>query len=69
MSLERYTCEWCGEHIDPGARVVQGFPEVEVHGAIMVDSVGPIYHEHDWDPAFGRESYRGPLRDIRPNAT
>ena len=70
MSLDRYTCEWCGERIDPNDRVVQGVPQANGHGPGVIGPDGEefIYHEHDWDPSFGRESYRGPLCDLRPNA-
>lgn len=73
MSPERYACEWCGERLDPGDRVVQGLTQVtietEQRGATCVDGGEIIYHEHDWDPAFGRETYRGPLRGLAPDAS
>lgn len=70
MRPERYTCEWCGERINPSDRVVQGAPRADGHGlgAVVVDGEEFVYHEHDWDPSFGRESYRGPLCDLRPSA-
>lgn len=69
MRAERHTCEWCGERIDPSDRVVQGAPGADGQGPgpVGLDGEEFIYHEHDWDPSFGQERYRGPLSDLRPN--
>lgn len=72
MSAQRYACEWCGEHIDPGDRVVESVAQARVDlesRSFLTEGEPDVYHERDWTPSFGRERYRGPLRDLRPNAT
>ena len=72
MTQQRYTCEWCGEHLDPRDRVVESVSQDTLEtpelGNLTIDGEPFIYHENHWIPSFGRQTYRGPLRDHRPGA-
>ncbi len=62
MSPATYTCEWCGERLEPTDRVVES--AVDEHGG-TAPGERFLYHERHWDPAYGRETYRGALAGLR----
>lgn len=74
MTLQPNFCEKCQRKIEPDeqvVRIVENVNFTEHAGDLPVQGPASIYHEeHAPDPgANSYEDFRGPLRDIRRNAT
>ena len=74
MTLQPNLCEKCQREIEPDepvVRIVKNVVWTEHAGDLPVQGPTAIYHEeHAPDPGSNEcEDFRGPLHDIRRNAT
>lgn len=62
MSTQRNVCEWCGERLYPGDRVVESVSEATVDpttSAVILEGAPYVYHEREWTTSSGANATAG----------